>query len=304
MPDLSPEERDLQLQFCREALDELTAPKHRHFNIHILAESVHESLVIVTPKCKTIRGRLSNNKYSGFGDFEYDIRRMIKCGFAYGAFAHNFDKLTEIFDDKWAQRHAWIAARMPSSVSEPVVKEIATSKNIPEADSSKGVAAPKRNGATAGIDPTVPSTVTDASPTTNLLGSKKSRAAVQATPLPKPLYSKSDKVFVKNIHKSIAGYLFTVERSVFSKDRWNYALLNEEVMGSGQAWFFAEGNIVKPPYDMGATLHLRAGIGKTIRGVVKAVRMVDGKLEYEAEMVAEPQTYTAEEMAELFKAPA
>lgn len=304
MPDLSPEERDLQLQFCQEALDELTTPKHRRFNQHIVAENGIWIAGSITPKCKTIRGRLSNNKYSGFEDFERDIRRMFRSGSLKSA--NDFHELTGIFDKKWNQRHTWVAARMQPSVPEPVAKEVPINKNNAEADSSKNAATPKRNATAAGVDAAESPTITDASPATTLLASKKPRVGMEATPSTRPMYSNPDKVFVKNIHKSIAGYLFTVKQSVYNKNaqQWRYGLCNEEIMGPVQSFLVREEDIIKPAYEIGAVLQVRALPDKTIKAVVKAVRMVEGKVEYETEIVAEPQFYTAEEMAELFKAPA
>lgn len=314
MPDPSPEERELQLQFCQQALDELTSPKHRRLTESIYGTGIADWPGLkarISPNCFVIKQQLSEKKYAGFRDFEDAINAMLSSYSraieivvppgSQHMMRGEVSELTALFKETWAERHTWVAARSSLSASQPIAKD--STPNNPKADVTpiNNVTAHRRSATAAGLDEGDNNNIDKASPEPSQIASKKLRLVLEAAPAK---YNDSDRVFVKNLHNSLTGYLFKIKSSTYDRSTKNrrYSVFNEELLGGDQVLSIPEAAIIKPDYQKGEMFQVATVSGKTVSGAVKAVRMAEGKVEYEIAMVAEPQTYTAEQTTELFKA--
>lgn len=294
MPDLSPAERDLKLQFCQEVLDELAGPKHYSYSQDFLGKDhPHSSIKAYSFKANlsTIQEELSDNKYRGFQDFENAIhfmfreylpphlreKRMFKrCLDPYPDEKICYEPMTAIFNQTWAKRHESLAARLASTTLQSVAERSATEGNEANTLSPENATPSKRSATTAGLDNEDNNSIENAPPEPTQMASKKLRLVVEAAPAK---YAASDRAFVKHLHISLSGYLFKIKSSTYDRTakKWRYSVFNQELMGGDQTWSIPEEDIIKPDYQKGEMYRVPTATGKMVSGAVKAVRLLKAR---------------------------
>lgn len=314
MPVLSPTERELELRFCEIVLKELTAPKHSYLNEYIIGPNSRKmgaSALPVSPSCSDIQQRLSDRNFDGLTDFENAINAMFKDWHkeilllrdsSEKKMASIHRDLKAIFTKKWAERHSWVTARLASPTPRPVRERSVPNNRKSYDPASEKVTPAKRSATNAGLDNAGNLSKTGRNSKTDQAATKKLCRGEETPPLTNAKCVILDKVFVKHLHESLAGYMFTIQSSTYDSaaQQWCYTLFNKEVIGWGQTLSVPEKDIIKPAYRKGSTFQLPRVPGKMVIEI-KDVRLVKGKVEYETAMLADPQTYTAEEMVDLLK---
>lgn len=140
---LSKQERDLQLQICQKVLDELTAPKHRHLNTHILDPDDPESsrwAKWLTTNSSDIQESLSKREYTSSKQFAHSVRIMsgrLSLNRVDSCVARAVSQLRQLFDEEWAGQQAWITAHLPPSASESTIGATSADTHNPAAIDSE-----------------------------------------------------------------------------------------------------------------------------------------------------------------------
>jgi bromodomain-containing factor 1 len=118
---------ELQLKFCDEVLKEIASPKHWQLNQYFTHPVDPVALNIPTyfqiikkpMDLATVRTKLTNNVYEKARDFEEDVRLIFKNCYKFnpdGDLVHTSGRqLEDLFNEKWATKDEWIAAREPPS---------------------------------------------------------------------------------------------------------------------------------------------------------------------------------------------
>jgi bromodomain-containing factor 1 len=193
---------ELQLKFCSEVLKELVSPKnwqHNQYFTHpvdpvALNIPTYFQIVKKPMDLGTVQTKLENNVYEKAKDFEDDVRLVFKNCYKFNPegdwvnqAGHNLEKF---FDEKWAKKDEWIAAREPASEPQSENEDDGSDE---ESDDDADDSEADRNDKIAALQKQIAEMSKQMGELTQSKGSKKKKSKSPNAPSSKKSKSKSKK---------------------------------------------------------------------------------------------------------------